>query len=119
MRIELYDQPVALHGRWMNSLVRCLGLAILLGGWVSVASAQNHRTVILTSDASPGTASGVDFSGLFPTENFYLGIKNDLLFTGFSMDGGGISGDEIFRFDSVTASTIIYTGETLMQFSDP
>ncbi|QDS98623.1 PEP-CTERM sorting domain-containing protein [Adhaeretor mobilis] len=61
------------------------------------------------------TITGTD---LGQTANLYLGIKNDLYLTGFSMDGGGISGSEIFRFDSVTLNSIIYTGDTLMQFSD-
>lgn len=61
------------------------------------------------------TITGTD---LTQTENLYFGIKNDVHRTGFSMDGGGISGAEIFRFDSVTANSITYTGGTLLQFTD-
>ena len=58
------------------------------------------------------TYTGIDLS---QTENLYYGTKNDIDVCGFSMDGGGISGSEIFVFSSATANSITYTGSTIIE----
>lgn len=69
----------------------------------------------------PDVGSGLTFNftglDLGQTANLYYGIKNDVYVNGFSMDGGAISGGEIFTFDSISGNSIIYTGSTLMQFA--
>ena len=52
------------------------------------------------------------------TANLYFGIRNDLFVNGFSMDGPEISGDEVFRFDSLSATSIRYTGTTFVESLD-
>lgn len=49
------------------------------------------------------------------TENLYWGTKIDQFTLGYSADGGGISGSEVFRYDSNTATSISYTGQTTIQ----
>jgi hypothetical protein len=57
------------------------------------------------------TQTGYD---LGQTANLYMGVRADNFINGFSMDGPGISGSEVFRFSSKTANSIIYTGQTTM-----
>ena len=55
------------------------------------------------------TYTGMDLS---QTENLYYGMKNDAYLCGFSMDGGGITEPEIFRFASAATNSITYTATT-------
>jgi hypothetical protein len=55
------------------------------------------------------TYTGFDLS---QTTVLYFGVRNDNFVNGYSMDGPGISGNEIFRFSSRTANSITYTGST-------
>jgi len=77
-----------------------------------------------TTDAGTGVAftGGRTFTttgtNLSLTENLYFGIKNDEHLTGYSTDGGAISGSEIFSFDSVSSNSIVYIGTSNMEFSD-
>ncbi|UCB55421.1 MAG: VPLPA-CTERM sorting domain-containing protein, partial [Thiotrichales bacterium] len=56
--------------------------------------------------------SGVDTS---QTANLYFGLKIDAFPNGYSMDGGAITGNEMFRFLSTTPNSISYTAETTVQ----
>lgn len=58
------------------------------------------------------TYTGMD---LTQTQNLYYGIKNDAYLTGFSMDGGSISGSEIFSFSSAGINSITYIGSTMIE----
>jgi len=72
-----------------------------------------------TSGTGTAFAGGLTYSytgiDLDQTANLYYGIKNDLYLNGFSTDGGGISGSEIFRFSSAGVNSIVYTGSSNMQ----
>ncbi|MDJ0864785.1 MAG: thrombospondin type 3 repeat-containing protein [Myxococcota bacterium] len=67
----------------------------------------------------PDTGSGLTVTytdvDLEQTANLYFGIRNDRDVNGFSMDGSGISGDEIFRFASLTATSVVYSGTTFVE----
>ena len=67
----------------------------------------------------PDTGSGLTVTysdvDLEQTANLYYGIRNDRDVNGFSMDGSEISGDEIFRFASLTASSVVYSGTTFVE----
>ena len=69
-----------------------------------------------TGPSSPGgltyTYSGIDLN---QTANLYYGIKNDIFTSGFSTDGGNISGSEIFRFSLAGTNFIVYTGSTIIE----
>ncbi len=68
---------------------------------------------------TPDTLGGMMISDtgmdLGQTEELYFGIRNDLYVSGFSMDGGGISGSEIFRFVSASPNVITYSGSTVLE----
>lgn len=78
-------------------------------------------TETFTGDATRAGGATIDYTGidLSQTANLYFGIRNDMFLNGFSMDGGGISGAEIFRFDASTANTIVYTGQTTFHTGFP
>lgn len=58
------------------------------------------------------TYTGMDLS---KTDSLYYGIKNDAYLCGFSMDGGGISGSEIFTFSTASTNSITYVGSTIIE----
>lgn len=62
------------------------------------------------------TYTGIDLS---QTANLYFGIRNDTDINGYSMDGGTVSGAEVFRISQVTPSSIVYTGETVFHTDFP
>ena len=72
-----------------------------------------------TTGTGPAFSGGLTYTytgmDLNQTENLYYGIKNDAFVSGYSMDGGAISGNEIFRFSSAGANTIVYTGTTIIE----
>ena len=75
--------------------------------------------LVTTTGTEPASSGGLTYTytgmDLNQTENLYYGIKNDAFLNGFSMDGGAISGNEIFRFSSAGANSIIYTGTTIIE----
>ena len=109
---------------WKHFLVRCLGVVILLGGFAPPACAQNHRTVILTGDPAPGTASGVDFSdfaapvlngaGQTAFRGFLTGTSvNNSNFTGIWSEGEGSGLSLVARTGNPapgTASGVVFNG---------
>ena len=74
---------------------------------------------VTTTGTEPATSGGLTYTytgmDLNQTENLYYGIKNDAFLNGYSMDGGAISGNEIFRFSSAGVNSIIYTGTTIIE----
>ncbi|QDT00250.1 hypothetical protein [Adhaeretor mobilis] len=111
-----------------------VGLFSVLATTVGLKSATADIVIDGSPPASaPGTVpfglaggSGLDvldnyiisYTGinLAATENLYFGIANHSVKTGYSMDGGGITGDEIFRFVSASGNSLVYSGETTIKF---
>ena len=63
--------------------------------------------------AGGATISEVGYD-LGQTAALYFGVRADLYLIGYSMDGGDISGDEIFSYSSHTATAIVFTGQTTL-----
>jgi hypothetical protein len=73
-------------------------------------------TEVFSGDAALAGGATIAQTGydLGQTANLYFGVRADSFQNGYSMDGAGISGAEIFRFASKTATSITYSGQTTM-----
>lgn len=67
------------------------------------------------ADVAGGMTISYASMDLSQTENLYFGIRQDLYQNGFSSNGAGLSGSEIFSFSSTGSNTIVYTGSTSIQ----
>ena len=74
---------------------------------------------VTTTGTEPATSGGLTYTytgmDLNQTENLYYGIKNDAFLNGYSMDGGAISGNEIFN-GYPDSKGVIFVGSDVLSY---
>lgn len=110
--------------RLAQLFTRSIGLTMMLAYAINATAividagpvyvAPGSGTEATSGSATLAGGYTISYTGmdLGQTENLYFGVRADLYQNGYSMNGTGISGSEIFRYAFANTTTVTYSGST-------